>query len=68
MRDAGLPDIESVLTRSFDWFEAPNRRRGGWSGVSHIVLNPTAMPQYQQAVFLKIQQNHFYQMYGGPSI
>ena len=48
------------LQREFDWFEAPNRRRGGWSGVTRLVLNPDAAPQDQQAVFLKIQQNHFY--------
>ena len=60
LRDAGLLDIESVSKREFDWFEAPNRRRGGWSGVTRLVLNPDAAPQDQQAVFLKIQQNHFY--------
>jgi hypothetical protein len=60
LKDAGLLDIESVAKREFDWFEAPNRRRGGWSGVTRIVLNPEAAPQDQQAVFLKIQQNHFY--------
>ncbi|MGZ0655524.1 lipopolysaccharide kinase InaA family protein [Coraliomargarita sp. W4R72] len=57
---AGLLDIESVSQREFDWFEAPNRRRGGWSGVSRIVLNPDAPVAEQKAVFLKIQQNHFY--------
>ena len=60
LKDAGLLDIESVAKREFDWFEAPNKRRGGWSGVTRIVLNPEAAPQEQQAVFLKIQQNHFY--------
>lgn len=57
---AGLLDIESASQREFDWFEAPNRRRGGWSGVSRIVLNPDAPEPEQKAVFLKIQQNHFY--------
>jgi hypothetical protein len=57
---AGLLDIESVIKREFDWFEAPNRRRGGWSGVTKIVLNPDAKQSEQIAVFLKIQQNHFY--------
>jgi len=60
LRDAGLLDIESVSKREFDWFEAPNRRHGGWSGVTRIVLNPDAVPEDQKAVFLKIQQNHFY--------
>ena len=60
LKDAGLLDIEALTTREFDWFEAPNRRRGGWSGVTRLVLNPEAAPKDQQAVFLKIQQNHFY--------
>lgn len=60
LKSAGLLDIESVGQREFDWFEAPNRRRGGWSGVSKIVLNPDAPESERKAVFLKIQQNHFY--------
>lgn len=60
LESAGLLDIESVSQRDFDWFEAPNRRRGGWSGVSRIVLNPDAPAPEQKAVFLKIQQNHHY--------
>jgi len=60
LKNADLLDIEALTTREFDWFEEPNRRRGGWSGVTRIVLNPDAAPQDQQAVFLKIQQNHFY--------
>jgi len=57
---ADLLDIQSVANSEFDWFEAPNKRRGGWSGVTRIVLNPEAEPKDQKAVFLKIQQNHFY--------
>ena len=60
LKSAGLLDIESVSEREFDWFEAPNRRRGGWSGVSRIVLNPDAPETERKSVFLKIQQNHFY--------
>lgn len=60
LSEAGLLDIESVSKREFDWFEEPNRRRGGWSGVTRIVLNPEAAPENQRVVFLKIQQNHFY--------
>jgi hypothetical protein len=60
LKDADLLDIESVSKREFNWFEEPNRRRGGWSGVTRIVLNPNASVQDQRAVFLKIQQNHFY--------
>ena len=60
LKKADLLNIEALTTREFDWFEEPNRRRGGWSGVTRIVLNPEAAPQDQRAVFLKIQQNHFY--------
>lgn len=60
LKEAGLLDIEATTKQEFDWFEAPNRRRGGWSGVTRIVLNPNAAPEDQQAVFLKIQQNHFF--------
>ncbi len=60
LQAAGLLDLESVSKRDFEWFEAPNRRRGGWSGVARIVLNPEAPESEQRAVFLKIQQNHFY--------
>ncbi|MGB0743780.1 MAG: lipopolysaccharide kinase InaA family protein [Opitutales bacterium] len=59
-RAAGLLDLKSVSKRKFDWFEAPNKRRGGWSGVTRIVLNPEEPQEKQKAVFLKIQQNHFY--------
>jgi hypothetical protein len=60
LKSADLFDIEAVTQRDFDWFEAPNRRRGGWSGVTRIVLNPNTPQAKQKAVFLKIQQNHFY--------
>jgi hypothetical protein len=38
------------------WFEAPNQRRGGWSGVSRYELQ---LPQGgTRGVFLKRQENH----------
>ena len=60
LRAANLLDIEPLSQRTFDWFEEPNIRRGGWSGVSRIVLNPDAAAQEQKATFLKAQMNHFY--------
>ena len=60
LRQAGLYDLESASRRDFDWFEPPNERRGGWSGVSRMVLNPHATTPNKVVVFLKIQQNHFY--------
>lgn len=39
-----------------DWFEPPNQRRGGWSGVSRMLL---ADPDDgEQVIFLKRQENH----------
>lgn len=60
LEQAGLTNIDELRTREFDWFETPNRRRGGWSGVSRIVLHPEANTGDKRPVFLKIQQNHFY--------
>lgn len=41
-----------------DWFEAPNHRRGGWSGVCKTTL---ALPEGGEvAIFIKRQENHFY--------
>lgn len=61
---AGLLDIESVTTREFDWFETPNKRLGGWSGVSRLLLNRDAPEEAEAAVFLKIQENHCYRTIG----
>lgn len=41
-----------------DWFEAPNYRRGGWSGVCRTVL--TLDDASQIPVFIKRQENHIY--------
>ncbi|CAA6689900.1 MULTISPECIES: lipopolysaccharide kinase InaA family protein [unclassified Lentimonas] len=61
---AGLLDVESLTTREFDWFERPNKRLGGWSGVSRLYLNPDAPKDEQVALFLKIQNNHCYRTIG----
>lgn len=39
-----------------EWFEAPNERRGGWSGVCRIALPLSAGGEL--GVFLKRQENH----------
>lgn len=39
------------------WFEAPNQRRGGWSGVCKTTLT---MPDGSESgIFIKRQENHF---------
>jgi len=51
-----LDSFESLWQLQADWFEEPNQRRGGWSGVSRVVL---ALPEGgETAVFLKRQENH----------
>ncbi|MDP2247981.1 MAG: lipopolysaccharide kinase InaA family protein [Nitrosomonadales bacterium] len=41
-----------------NWFEAPNHRRGGWSGVCKAML--TLPEGGEVGVFIKRQENHFY--------
>lgn len=51
-----LHDLDAIWGLEAEWFEEPNRRRGGWSGVSRIVLE---LPEGGEvAVFLKRQENH----------
>ncbi|HMM55423.1 MAG TPA: lipopolysaccharide kinase InaA family protein [Candidatus Desulfobacillus sp.] len=52
----GLRDFEALWTLEAGWFEAPNRRRGGWSGVSRCELSLPGGGT--RAVFLKRQENH----------
>ena len=41
--------------KEIDWFEVPNQRRGGWSGVGQLILSDGAG---DLNVFVKKQQNH----------
>ncbi len=51
-----LQEFDQVWALEAPWFEEPNRRRGGWSGVSRVEL---ALPEGgSRAVFLKRQENH----------
>jgi len=51
-----LDTHEKIWELEAEWFEEPNHRRGGWSGVSRIELN---LPQGGKVgVFLKRQENH----------
>ncbi len=53
-----LERFEDIWEFKTDWFEAPNERRGGWSGVNRIVLSMPASESDECKVFLKRQQNH----------
>jgi len=52
----GFTDFEGLWHLEAGWFEAPNKRRGGWSGVSKCAWQ-TAQGDYV-SVFLKRQENH----------
>ena len=52
----GLDGFESLWNADLSWFEEPNHRRNGWSGVSkHVLKRPEGGTL---AVFIKRQQNH----------
>jgi len=52
----GLDGFDALWRLQADWFEPPNHRRGGWSGVARCEL---ARPDGgTSVVFLKRQENH----------
>ncbi|MDP2154048.1 MAG: lipopolysaccharide kinase InaA family protein [Methylotenera sp.] len=51
-----LDNFESLWAREIAWFEEPNQRRGGWSGVGRLELNQSGLANIN--VFVKKQQNH----------
>jgi hypothetical protein len=51
-----LTDFEALWQVEAGWFEEPNQRRGGWSGVSRLELrHPEGGTR---AIFIKRQENH----------
>lgn len=51
-----LRSFDDLWSLDIGWFEEPNHRRGGWSGVSRCEL---ALPEGgSTAIFLKRQENH----------
>jgi len=50
-----LDTFERVWSYEVNWFEEPNERRGGWSGVGRIALNNDGQ---EIGAFLKKQDNH----------
>ncbi len=56
MQGQGLHAFEAWWSRDIAWFEAPNQRRGGWSGVGRLVLARENQPAL--TMFVKKQQNH----------
>lgn len=52
----GLASFDALWALQADWFEAPNERRGGWSGVVRLELEDAS--GRQRVIFLKRQENH----------
>jgi hypothetical protein len=50
-----LDGFASLWAKEIDWFEPPNHRRGGWSGVGQMMLTSDLR---ELSVFVKKQQNH----------
>jgi hypothetical protein len=56
LRFNDLDGFDGLWELQADWFEPPNERRGGWSGVVRVEL---ALPGGgEEAVFIKRQENH----------
>lgn len=52
----GLGNFDALWNLKAEWFEPPNERRGGWSGVVRLELR---LPDGgSEGVFLKRQENH----------
>ncbi len=51
-----LASFEQLWNYQGDWFEPPNRERGGWSGVNYIELTDNAGDKH--GFYLKRQQAH----------
>lgn len=56
LQQHGLDTFDAWWAREIDWFETPNQRRGGWSGVGKLELTLENQPAL--TVFVKKQQNH----------
>ncbi|MBN2331867.1 MAG: inaA protein [Deltaproteobacteria bacterium] len=56
LQDNGLNDFDTLWDLEHDWFEPPNRRRGGWSGVCRLELKGEGGSVL--SVFMKRQENH----------
>ena len=56
LKHNGLDSFETLWALETEWFEPPNRGRGGWSGVVQLELK---CPEGgTKAVFIKRQENH----------
>ncbi len=58
-----LADFAKIWSLDAPWFEEPNYRRGGWSGVAKLTLSTATG---DKTVFLKRQLNHIYKPLSHP--
>jgi len=56
LQQNGLDSFDALWDLEVEWFEEPNIRRGGWSGVARIMLKTPDGGEV--GIFLKRQQNH----------
>jgi len=56
LKHNGLEGFDALWDLKADWFEPPNERRGGWSGVARLELKRP--DGGSEGVFLKRQENH----------
>lgn len=54
----GLLDFDTLWQLDVGWFEPPNKRRGGWSGVSQTSLKQSQGEPV--GIFIKRQENHIF--------
>ncbi|MDR2186915.1 MAG: lipopolysaccharide kinase InaA family protein [Azonexus sp.] len=62
----GLADFDALWQHQADWFEEPNHRRGGWSGVARCELSERGGARTVPAIFLKRQENHMARLWTHP--
>ena len=60
----GLRTFDDFWKLEAKWFEEPNKRRGGWSGVARCELNLPGGGKV--AVFLKRQEHHITRTFTHP--
>ncbi len=60
----GMDSFDSIWNMDAGWFEEPNDRRGGWSGVSRLSLKKENGESI--GVFLKRQENHDTKVWNHP--
>ncbi len=56
LKHNNLDSFDSLWSLKTEWFEEPNIRRGGWSGVAKLTL--TTPDNETVGVFIKRQKNH----------